>query len=158
MYCSSLRASLSSPRGISQSVPLPKATPEGKYPLRLSEKEFTIFAFPRDQCKKVLGGLDLSATFTSITIAKKEFSIIAESCCEESEAYKSYKSKESGWRMFYIDGPIPFDAKGVLDSLVHPLTEISLLAISSFETDFILVKREVGCGLRDVGKRGFPLD
>jgi hypothetical protein len=41
-----------------------------------------------------------------------------------------------------LAGPIPFSTVGVLASLVQPLAEagISVFAISTFDTDYLLVK------------------
>ncbi len=46
--------------------------------------------------------------------------------------------------MLKLSGPFPFTATGVLASVVGPLARagISVLAVSSFDTDHLLVKRE----------------
>ena len=50
---------------------------------------------------------------------------------------------ERGWALLKLHGPFPLDAIGVLASVAKPLAEaaISLFAVSTFETDYILVKR-----------------
>jgi hypothetical protein len=50
---------------------------------------------------------------------------------------------EPGWRAFKIQGPLVFSEVGVLASIANPLANIgiSIFAISTFETDYILVKR-----------------
>ncbi|PKN56139.1 MAG: ACT domain-containing protein [Deltaproteobacteria bacterium HGW-Deltaproteobacteria-14] len=47
-----------------------------------------------------------------------------------------------GWRAFMVLGPLEFSLTGVLASLAAPLAEahISLFALSTFETDYILVR------------------
>src|SRR5437764_469756 len=49
---------------------------------------------------------------------------------------------ERDWRCLQLAGPIPFTTVGVLVSLVRPLAEtgISMFAISTFDTDYLLVK------------------
>ena len=49
---------------------------------------------------------------------------------------------EPDWRVLKVQGPLVFSEVGVLASLANPLAEaeISIFAISTFETDYILVK------------------
>ena len=51
---------------------------------------------------------------------------------------------ERGWRCWRVAGTIPFSLVGVLASLTAPLAEagISVFAISTFDTDYLLVKAE----------------
>ena len=48
------------------------------------------------------------------------------------------------WSCFKIAGPIPFEQVGVLAAFIGPLAErgISIFAISTFDTDYVLVKEE----------------
>jgi hypothetical protein len=52
--------------------------------------------------------------------------------------------KESGWRMFMVQGPLEFSLTGVLLSMAKPLANagLSIFAISTFDTDYVLVKEE----------------
>ena len=58
---------------------------------------------------------------------------------------------ERDWRCFKLAGTIPFTMVGVLASLDKPLAEagISVFAISTFDTDYLLVKAEVCKGAID---------
>jgi hypothetical protein len=49
---------------------------------------------------------------------------------------------EMGWKAIKIVGPLDFDLVGVLASLAVPLAQagISIFAISTFNTDYILVR------------------
>jgi hypothetical protein len=49
---------------------------------------------------------------------------------------------EPGWRAFQIEGKLAFSATGILASILNPLAEadISIFAISTFDTDYILVR------------------
>ncbi len=61
--------------------------------------------------------------------------------CAESYVPAAVRS-ERGWRCFELEGPIPFDQTGVLDSVLHPLAgeRIPIFAVSTFDTDYVLVK------------------
>ncbi len=49
---------------------------------------------------------------------------------------------ERGYRAFRVQGPLPLNLIGILASLAVPLAEarISIFAISTYETDYVLVK------------------
>jgi hypothetical protein len=78
-----------------------------------------------------------SADFFSITRTTDELSVV----CRES-AVPGEITCERGWRCLRVAGTMPFTAVGVLASLTAPLAEagISLFAISTFDTDYLLVK------------------
>jgi hypothetical protein len=50
---------------------------------------------------------------------------------------------EPNWRALKVRGPLVFSEVGVIASLANPLAEagISIFVISTFETDYILVKK-----------------
>jgi hypothetical protein len=50
--------------------------------------------------------------------------------------------REGNWSLLKLRGPIAFDQVGVLASVAAPLASqgISIFAISTFETDYLLVK------------------
>jgi len=51
---------------------------------------------------------------------------------------------ERGWRAFEVDGPLGFITTGIVSSLSKPLAdaEISILYISTYETDYVLVEEK----------------
>ena len=73
----------------------------------------------------------------SITRTADELSIV----CEESLVPDGAMC-ERQWRCFRVPGTMPFSMVGVLASLVQPLAAagISVFAISTFDTDYVLVK------------------
>lgn len=75
--------------------------------------------------------------FFSITRTQDELSVV----CPEDVIPVEVRS-EKGWRCLRVAGTIDFTAFGVLASLVSPLAEngISVFAISTFDTDYLLVK------------------
>jgi hypothetical protein len=80
--------------------------------------------------------------FTSITRTPEELSIV----CEEARVPASEPEglrREGGFALIKLHGPFPLDAIGILASVATPLAEagISLLAIGTFDTDYLLVKR-----------------
>jgi uncharacterized protein len=76
----------------------------------------------------------------SVTRTREELSIV----CGEDAVPEGIRC-ERGWRCFQLQGPIPFNQIGVLASLTAPLAaaDISLFALSTFDTDYLLVKTEV---------------
>lgn len=75
--------------------------------------------------------------FFSLTRTADELSIV----CDQSVVPDDVQC-ERDWRCFKLAGPIPFSTVGVLASLVEPLADagISVFAISTFDTDYLLVK------------------
>lgn len=78
-------------------------------------------------------------TFFNATRTREELSIV----CEEAAVPAGVKA-ETGWAVLYLHGPIPFGTAGVLASLTAPLAEarIPVFALSTFDTDYLLVKAE----------------
>jgi hypothetical protein len=77
--------------------------------------------------------------FISITRTADELSIV---CCQD--AVPEGVVCERDWRRLRVAGAMPFSVVGVLASLTTPLVEatISIFAISTFDTDYLLVKAE----------------
>jgi len=77
--------------------------------------------------------------FFSVTRTQDELSII----CKESQVPGTVQA-ERNWRMIKVSGPLDFGLTGVLASLSHPLADagISIFALSTFETDYLLLKEE----------------
>jgi hypothetical protein len=78
-----------------------------------------------------------STTLYSLTITAKEISLV----CPEGLAPESQNS-EHGWRAFFIEGTLDFSLTGIIAKLSGHLAEaeIPLFVISTYETDYILVK------------------
>jgi hypothetical protein len=77
-----------------------------------------------------------SSAFISITRTQEELSIVSEWAPDDIK-------QEAGWRAFKISGPLEFGLVGVLVSVIEPLREsgIPVFVISTFYTDYVLVKR-----------------
>jgi hypothetical protein len=81
----------------------------------------------------------LAGDFLSITRTKGELSLV---CSQELVPHGVQCDK--GWRCIMVRGPLDFSLIGILASLTSALAEvgISIFAISTFETDYLLVKAE----------------
>ena len=77
--------------------------------------------------------------FFSISRSEDELSVV----CEDHLVPEGIKA-ERAWRLIKVEGPLDFCLTGVLSSLAKPLAEceISIFAISTFDTDYLLVKTE----------------
>ncbi len=76
--------------------------------------------------------------FYSITKTGEELSIV----CEDTFVPPGCIKVEAGWRALKVEGPLDFSLTGILASLANPLAEagISIFAISTYDTDYVLVK------------------
>ena len=82
----------------------------------------------------------LGGGFVSITRTADELSIV---CAEKAVAEDA--TCEAGWRLFKLEGPFDFALTGILLSAIEPLNAagVSILAISTYDTDYLLVKDEL---------------
>jgi hypothetical protein len=82
---------------------------------------------------------DVPAAFFSVTRTPDELSVV----CAEEDVPEDTKS-EGGWRIFQVAGPLEFSLTGVLAAIAAPLASasVSIFAISTFDTDYVLVKEE----------------
>ena len=75
----------------------------------------------------------------SITRTDEEISVV----CSSSVPLDSEKS-ETGWSCIKILGPLDFSLTGILADIASVLAkaEISIFAVSTFDTDYVLIKSE----------------
>lgn len=75
--------------------------------------------------------------FLSITRTSQELSIV----CEEAFV-PDVAQAERGWIVIQVHGPLDFALTGILANLAVPLADagIPLFAISTFDTDYLLIK------------------
>jgi len=80
--------------------------------------------------------VDRSMEFTSVTRTIDELSIV---CARD--AVPEGVPMEGPWRALRVQGPIVMTLIGVVAALANPLADagISIFAISTFDTDYILV-------------------
>ena len=77
--------------------------------------------------------------FTSITRTSDELTVV----CPQTHVPGEVVS-DKGWRCLKVEGPLDLSLTGVLASLVTPLAHagISVFAISTYDTDYLMVKQD----------------
>lgn len=80
-----------------------------------------------------------ASTFFSVTQTEDELSIV----CPERNVPAGIRC-ERGWRALKVAGPLDFSLVGILAAIAAPLAEagISIFALSTYDTDYVLVKEE----------------
>ena len=97
----------------------------------------------------------LAGDFFSVTRTKEELSLV---CLQENVPEGT--RCEKGFRCIKVEGPLDFSLTGILSSLTIPLAKagISVVAISTFDTDYLLVKEEqVDGAVRKLSQAGHRL-
>ena len=76
----------------------------------------------------------------SITRTNQELSVV---CPEES--VPPQQACEGGWICLKLEGPFSFSEGGILAAFIDPLRDegVPIFAISTYNTDYVLVKQEV---------------
>ena len=93
--------------------------------------------------------------FFSVTPTGDELSIVS-----ELARVPVGVQSEPGWRIFKVHGPFVLSEIGVLSALAAPLAEakISLFAISTFDTDYLLVVGEtLSAAIHALGQAGLTI-
>ena len=87
-----------------------------------------------------LSDINLSTEFFFIVKTDEELSLV----CRTEDAPKATIERDDGWRGFRIEGVLDFSLIGILSKLSGILAqnEIGLFAVSTYNTDYILVKEE----------------
>ena len=82
--------------------------------------------------------LDLSAGFYFIGKTDEEISLV----CRTEDTPAGTVARDDGWRGFRIQGVLDFSLIGILSKLSGILAEnrIGIFAVSTYNTDYILVK------------------
>ncbi len=92
-------------------------------------------------CKVTKGSkIDIDDTFYFTAKTDEELSLVCRSVFVPENALE----REDGWVLFRIEGILDFQMVGVLAKVSAILAEnsISIFAISTFNTDYILIKSE----------------
>ena len=82
-------------------------------------------------------GWTAGGRFHSVTRTETELSVV----CAESNVPAGARA-EGGWRALEVEGPLSFELTGILSEIAGVLAaaEVSIFAISTFDTDYVLVK------------------
>ena len=92
-------------------------------------------------CKlKSLASVDLDAEIFFIGRTDQEISLV----CKTEDTPAETTEREDGWRSFRIEGVLDFSLVGVLSKISSILADngIGIFAVSTYNTDYILVKEE----------------
>jgi hypothetical protein len=105
-----------------------------KFILQVLENHFTIYRF---QPSDAVPASVLSSSFFWVGKTDEELSIVCDSSLELAGGKKS-----TGWACLKVPGPMNLSVIGVLAGISVALASarISIFAISTFDTDYILVK------------------
>ena len=101
--------------------------------------ELEKLAVPLTVCKVAdLSEVDLSAGFYFIGKTDEELSLV----CRTEDTPAGAAVREDGWRGFRVRGILDFSLTGILSRLSGILAEqeIGIFAVSTYNTDYILVK------------------
>jgi len=87
-----------------------------------------------------MADIDLGAGFYFIGKTDEELSLV----CRTEDTPSRTLQREDGWKGFRIQGILDFSLIGILSALSGILARhgIGIFAVSTFNTDYILVKRE----------------
>jgi uncharacterized protein len=112
------------------------ATATRRFELTLFPEHFAISRLAADAA---IPDWATQGPFFSVSRTGDELSIV----CELSRVPVGVQS-QPGWRVFKVHGPFVLSEIGVLSALAAPLAEakISLFAVSTFDTDYLLVASE----------------
>ncbi len=121
--------------------------------LSLLEEKFTLHRLGADA---PIPENVLDNPFLSITRTSDELSIVV-----PEDLVLSGTRQEAGWSCIKVLGPLDFSLTGILAGISKVLAEegISIFAISTFDTDYILVKQET-CdrAIQALEAAGYPLN
>lgn len=109
--------------------------------LLLLEDDYAIVKFKPDHTLPQWAA-NYDGGLLSITRTSDELSIV---CKEAKIEEDTIQYIEKPWRCLKVEGPLDFSLTGILNELTKPLAEhqISIFAISTYDTDYLLVKSEL---------------
>ena len=103
--------------------------------------ELKIIEYPLTVCKvRDMQDIDLSKDFFFIGKTDEELSLV----CVTDDTPENTTARDDGWRGFRIQGVLDFSLIGILSKLSGILADnkIGIFAVSTYNTDYILVKEE----------------
>ena len=102
--------------------------------LEVLPQNFTVCKLKKDT------HLPLETDFCFIGKTDRECSLV----CPTEAVPKDTLSREDGWRCFRVEGTLDFSLVGILSDISSRLAEagIPIFAVSTFDTDYILTKKQ----------------
>ncbi len=123
------------------------------YNLILSTKKYSIYKFQKDS---VLPDWIYSSEFCSVTRTDEELSVVT----AQTDQIPDWSASSNDWRLFKIEGPLDFSLIGVIADISAILKEvkISIFMISTYDTDYILVKEnDLNTSIASLKKSGYNI-
>ncbi|MEA4849703.1 MAG: ACT domain-containing protein [Clostridiaceae bacterium] len=120
--------------------------------MKLIKGLFGVCRLDRDE---LLPGWASRSSFYSITKTLDELSIV----CSQDNIPKDIKC-EKDWRILKVEGPLDFSLIGILSSISTILAQrgISIFAVSTYDTDYILVKdKDIDTAIAVLSKEGYEI-
>ena len=118
--------------------------------LQKIECDFTI-------CKIAdIGQADFTGEFVFLQKTPDEISLV----CESAYVPRNAAAAEPGWKALKISGILDFGLVGVIAKIANILADakISIFAISTYNTDYILMKADdYGRGIRELIRSGYAV-
>lgn len=90
-------------------------------------------------CKiKSISDINLNSDFYFINKTDDELSLV----CKTNDTPSDTNARDDGWRGFHIEGMLDFSLIGILSKISAILADnqISIFAVSTYNTDYFLVK------------------
>ena len=100
--------------------------------------------------------MDFARDFTFLLKTPEEISLVCESANVPAEGIQS----EAGWKALKIAGVLEFGQIGIIAKIANILAEaeISIFVISTFDTDYILLKTEnYDRGIQELISNGYDI-
>ena len=100
--------------------------------------------------------IDLDRDFYFLARTDEELSLV----CRTEDTPANTTDRDDGWRAFRIEGVLDFSLIGILSTISAILAEnkIGIFAVSTYNTDYILVKEEnFDRAMQVLGKKGYEV-
>ena len=103
---------------------------------RLADGPYAIVRLAADD---VVPSWGTQGEFTSATRTSEELSIVCPMANLPADVHSTHR-----WICLKLEGPFPFEMTGVLVSFIEPLSRngVPIFAISTFDTDYVLIQEE----------------
>ena len=127
--------------GQSQAVPVRRDAAGPGFAEEKTRMELKTIDHQLTVCKVTeISSIDLDADLYFIGKTDEELSLV----CKTEDTPQNTVEREDGWRGFRIQGVLDFSLIGILSKLSGILAEhqIGIFAVSTYNTDYILVKEE----------------